>query len=282
VLRYRRGYTTDPIKKPNQGRAYMPTISGVMPVADVPLRLLAIPFATATGARELMAIELRAPKSELGPEGGALSDDVTVTVAAVRSDLAKVERAFKFTRHVSITPAYAREAGDTIAYQVVRAIDLPPGPYQFRVSVTSAKMNRTGSVYLTTDVPDYRERPFDLGGPLLAFADVNKHPAAATIVDSGLPSIAPVFDRVFANGDAIRVLCPILKGTSAPTDVRIELIDDVGKIVSTTNAGIQTRGIYGVDAVLNLQGLRSGPYRLRVTASSRDATSTRETGLAIR
>jgi VWFA-related protein len=282
VLRYRRGYTTEPVKKRSTGLTALPTISGVLPVADVPLRLLAMPFATATGARELMAIELRAPKSELGPAGGALSDDVTVTVAAVRSDQARVERAFKFTRHVSITAAYAREAGDTIAYQIVRAIDLPPGPYQFRVSVTSAKLARTGSVYLTTDIPDGRERPFDLGGPLLAFADVNKHPAAATIVDSGLPSIAPVFDRVFGNDDAIRVLCPILKGSSAPTAVRIVLVDEVGKVVSTTDAGIQTTGIYGVDAVLNLKGLRSGPYRLRVTASSQDATSTREVGLAIR
>jgi VWFA-related protein len=282
VLRYRRGYTTDPVKRHSAGLRPLPTISGVLPVADVPLRLLAMPFATATGARELLAIELRAPKSELGPSGGALSDDVTVTVAAVRSDQARVERAFKFTRHVSITPAFAREAGDTIAYQVVRAIDLPPGPYQFRVSVTSAKMNRTGSVYLTTEIPDYRERAFDLGGPLLAFADTNKHPAAATIVDNGLPSIAPVFDRVFANGDAIRVLCPILKGSSAPSAVRVELIDEVGKIASTTNAGIQTSGIYGVDVVLNLKGLRAGPYRLRVVASSADATSTREVGLAIR
>jgi VWFA-related protein len=282
VLRYRRGYTTDPVKRRAGGDPALPTISGVMPNADVPLRLLAMPFATRTGARELMAVEVRVPRAELGPAGAALSDDVTVTVAAVRSDQARVERAFKFTRHVSITAKMAAEAGDTVAYQIVRAIDLPPGPYQLRVSVTSATLGRTGSVYLTTDVPDYANRPFELSGPLVAFADTERRPAAATIVDAGLPSMSPVFDRVFAAGDVLRVLCPLFSGGASPSGARIDLVDERGRIVSTKETGIQSSGIYGVDAVLNLRGLASGPYRLRVTAISADASSTREVGIVIR
>jgi VWFA-related protein len=285
VLRYRRGYTTDPVKRRPGGKEPLPTITGVLPVPDVALRLLAMPFASRAGGRSLIALELRAPRDEMENAGGGLTDDVSVTVVAVRSDQARVERAFKFTRHVTATPAYTKGGGDTLAYQIVRAIDLPPGPYQFRVSVTSAKLNRSGSVYLTTDVPDYSSRGFALSGPLLAYADSNRHPAAATIVDSGLPVIAPVFDRVFASGDAIRVLCPIWRSSdtaSAPKDARVELLNGLGKVVASQTTGVRTSGMYGVDAVLNLGGLPAGPYRLRVTASTPDASSSRELAIAIR
>lgn len=286
VLRYRRGYTTDPVKKPNNGKAYLPTISGVLPVADVPLRLLAMPFAARTGSRELLAIELTGPRADLESAGGGLSDDVTVTVVAVRSDQARVERAFKFARHVTATPEFTKGGGDTLTYQIVRAIDLPPGPYQFRVSVTSKKLDRTGSVYLTTDVPDYSSRPFELSGPLVSFADAARRPAAATLVDSGLPVIAPVFDRVFSGGDAIRVLCPIWRGANGtaamPKEARIELLDATGRVAASQVTGIRTTGMFGVDAVLNLKGLPSGPYRLRVSTATDDASSSREVAIAIK
>jgi VWFA-related protein len=284
LLRYRRGYQMDGVKARSKGDHALPSISGVLAVPDVPLRLMAMPFATATGApRELFAIEVRAPKDQMAGAGGALSDDVSVTVVAVRSDQARVEQAFAFKRHVTIAPRFAAAAGSTVAYQIVRAIELPSGHYQFRVSVTSARMNSTGSVYLSTDVPDFSELAFQLSGPMVVYADNSRHPASATLIDSGLPAVAPVFDRVFAPSDTVRILCPIWRsGPLTPTSAEIELLDRDNNVALTSKAPIAGDGIMALDATLKLQGVAPGAYRLRISAAQGETIASREIGIAIR
>lgn len=282
VLRYRKGYETEGVQPPSKARAPLPSITGVMPVADVPLRLMAMPFVNRAGASsELLAIEVRAPRELLTAAGGALADDASVTVVAVRSDQARVEQSFAFKRHVVIAPAFANGSDATVAYQIVREIALPPGHYQLRVSVTSAKLASTGSVYLSTDVPDTTAQSFDISGPMLVYADPKRVPAATTLIDAGLPALAPVFDRVFVSSDTLRVYCPILRKGGMPSTALLELINADGVVVVSSNNAIGASDV-ALDATLKLAGVPAGPYRLRVTASQGEVTAKREIGIGIK
>ena len=282
-LRYRPGFQLDGVRPPGRSTPPLPTITGVMPTGNVPLRLLAAPFATGSGSpRELIAIEVQAPRALL-VAGAALQDDASVTIVAVRTDEARVEKALHFDRHVTVAPAFAGGASDTVRYQIVRAVELPSGTYQLRVSLTSARMASTGSVYLSTDVPTYSQTPFEVGGPLLAYPDPQRS-AAATLIDSGLPAVAPTFDRVFDRGETLRVICPIWRrpGSAGPTSARLDLLDEHGTSVFSSSIPMAAAVGPDLDATVSLAGVAPGAYRLRVTATDGSTTASREVGVAIR
>ncbi|MEZ5315909.1 MAG: VWA domain-containing protein [Vicinamibacterales bacterium] len=283
VLRFRRGFQLEGVRPHGRSSSVLPTITGVMPVSGVALRLMATPFVTDDGRpRELVGIEVEGPRASLAADDGTLTDDVRVTLVAVDTDSSRVEKAFHFDRHVSIQPA-AAGTGETVGFQIVRDIDLKPGTYQLRVSVESAKLG-SGSVYLTTDVPDDGDAPLSLGGPLLAWAGTGPRPAAATLLDPGLPVVAPLFDRVFRTGETVRLIAPLRQTPAGGGALvgRVELLDEADTPVYSVAAPVSGERKPTIDATVPLSGVGPGAYRLRVTVAGAGLATSREVGIAVR
>jgi hypothetical protein len=151
------------------------------------------------------------------------------------------------------------------------------------VSVKSARLEKTGSVYLSTDVPDYSGRALEMSGPLLGYTAASGHPEVLTLTDAGLLTFVPVLGRTFTSADRLRIACPIWRGAglARPVTARIELIDGDGgtALASSTELAPDASAI---DATLSLEGVSRGAYRLRVHATDGTATAEREVGIAIR
>ena len=282
VVRARRGYQLGGEKKQTVTLQSV-SIAGFVPNPDVPMRLMAMPFAPITGgAREIVALEVQAPRTALAAADGSLEDDVTVTIAAVRSDSARVQTAFKFMRHL-VLPKDSGGSSPNVSYQIVRSVDLPSGPYQLRVSIESKKLGQTGSVYLSTEVPDYSNAALEISGPLLAFADASRRPRMLTQVEANTLTFQPVFDRTFAPNDRLRVVCPLWRtAQTGSTKAEIELIDHGGRTIAGAAIPAAGEGIAGIDGVLSLSGVPPGAYILRVTATDGAAASSRDVTIAVK
>lgn len=185
-VRFRRGYVpgnTKPAEPPKDALAALAT--GVMPKADLPLRVTAVPL-TGKGknASVAVAIEVTAPTGLMKDADSKLRDDVSYAVLVVDDKKAKVAQ--RTGRAASFTMS-ARDGAaampDAVTYQIPLTLTLPPGQYQLRVSATSKKLGAGGSVYADLTVPDFAKAPLVLSPIVLGYADgshvpVGRRPAA--------------------------------------------------------------------------------------------------------
>ena len=298
-LRFRRGYMpggppVDTLAK--KGGEMVALSAGVLPKTDLPLRLSATVMPGTTDARVVLVLEVTEPRAQLEEKDGKLRDTLKYEVLVVDEKKARIrslgglEAAFALTGNAEEGPP-----PDYASYQVIETVDLAPGRYEFRVSATSAKLGKGGSVYLPVDVPDFKSASA-LGGFIVGYADGARVPIAprrlpparaaarmATVDRPALP-IPPSLDRVFIPSDTLRVY---LEGTSreagARPTVSVEVIDAAGKVVRSPSPSFMTTDIVRIESVIPLEGLRSGSYVLRATMTTGSrAPAVRETGFAIR
>jgi VWFA-related protein len=300
-LRFRRGYMPAGGLKLSEaekkGSEMVALSAGVLPRTDLPLRLSATAMpGTGSTARVIVVLEVAEPRAQLEEKDGKLRDTLKYEVlvvdekkARIRS-LAGLEAAFTLSANTEAGPA-----PDAAAYQVTETVDLAPGHYEFRVSATSAKLAKGGSVYLPVDVPDFKSQTA-LGGLMVGYADGARVPIAprrlppaqraarmATVDRPQLP-IAPSLDRVFDPQDILRVY---VEGTARTVGVRpmvsVDVLDANGKVVRSPSPSFMTNEIVRIESVIPLSGLPPGSYVLRATMTNGTrAPAVRETGFAVR
>jgi VWFA-related protein len=301
TLRFRHGYMPERVRDTSaavkKGGEMVALSSGILPRSDLPLKLAALPMpGSGSTARVALVLEVSVPRVALEEKDGRLHDRVKYEVlvvdekkARVRS-LAGLEAAFTLAGNASMGPA-----PDVATYQITDSVDVAPGHYEFRVSATSAKMSRGGSVYLPVDVPDF-QREVAIGGVAIGYADGPRVPlaprrvaparAAAKMAGDPRPPlpISPSLERVFVATDTLRVY---VEGTARSSAGRVmaavDVVDATGKVVRSPSPSFLTTDIVRIESVIPLSGLAPGPYVLRATLSAgARPPAVREVGFAVK
>lgn len=284
TLRYRRGYelgaaptsvaTTDPMVAMSME---------ALPRADLPLRLLAIPR-PAPGKTTSVVVALQVGPVPV-PAESSVTENLDVTVLAANLQSSKVTGEFLRPRQVPLSRSPSSNSQQSLDYQVVTTVDLPPGKYQLRVSAKSSTLEKGGSVYNAIEIPDYSKTPLSVGALALGYADPKHHPASTTLMDPGTLPFEPVLERVFVRSDVLRLLCQVWRrdGGAASTTTSAELLDSRGRIVAKFDGQLKGAGqVANLDVDLVLASLNRGAYELRVTATDGANTDTRSIGLTIK
>jgi len=300
-LRFRRGYMPGGppggSEAARKGGEMMALAAGVLPKTDLPLRLAAVPApGSGSTARVLIVLEVTAPRAHLEERDGKLRDTLKYEVLVVDEKKARVRSLGGLEAAFVLSPQTNRGAAPDVAtYQVTEMVDVPPGHYEFRVSASSAKLAKGGSVYLPVDVPDFQSAAA-LGGLIIGYADGAHVPiaprrlaparTAARIAGETRPAlpIPPSLDRAFTTADTVRVyLEGIWRVPGARPTVSVDVVDRSGKVVRSPSPSFMATDVVKIESVIPLAGLPAGSYVLRATMTNgASPAAVREAGFVIR
>jgi VWFA-related protein len=285
TVRYRRGYQPSETPKPRNAGVLARMSEGVLPIADLPLRLAATPLAGAgkDSPRSVIVLEIHAPRASLAEVDGHLRDVLRYEVWAIDMRKKKVVKSVAREARLDLDPAEAAAAaGDPLPYQVQTALALKPGRYQLRASARSVKVGKGGSVFHEIEVPDFTHAPA-VGAIVLGYASGARVPIVRGGLGVALLPVAPTLDREFLRTDLLRVVCAVGTGAVSGAGVRLDLLRGSGAQVRRIASGRPgSDGTPAIDTTLSLDDLTPGAYRLRVTLIDGAVTTQREAGFVVR
>jgi len=295
-LHFRRGYMPGgPPPPPKNTDPLVALSAGILPTTDVPLRLTAIPLppirAASAGAvktaRVALALEVTSRVRDLQEPDKRLRDKLKYEVLVVDEAKKKVTSVSGLEGRLTLSPGGDGKMPETVTYQVAGALEVPAGRYQLRVSATSEKLAKGGSVYLNIDVPDFSAPPFVLSGLAVGYAAGPRVPSAPATAAQGGPSgsllpFPPSLDREFRTSDALRLYFEI--GSRAPLVAPRAVIDVEsveGHSRHSISPGLQPAD-RDVDVQVPLNDLKPGAYVLRATVTDQGRSAMREIGFVIK
>jgi VWFA-related protein len=290
-VRYRRGYEMRPEA---EGRAtsrdpLVDLLSSALPSEDVPLRLAATVLPRSESrARVPITIEISEPRADLETDG-LLRDSLRYTVAAIDLKGANVKEQFGREIVFALRPRPGTRT-DTVTFQLLKQIELPPGRYQLRAALISDQMNAGGSVFLPIEVPDYSGEPLVLSSLTLGYADGTRIPQAPSERRPVLRSPAelilpftPTLDRQFARTDVLWLYFEMWRAQpKQDVAVSIMAVTANDQVVARFDQTVARRDDDTVGMKIPLSGLAPGPYRLRVMASDGRRLAQQEVGIIVR
>jgi len=295
-LRYRRGYDMRPLDDQLGSSSRDPLtnmLSRPLATADVPLRLSATVLPrSATRSRVAITIEITEPRADL-EESGLLRDAIRYSVAAIDLKGAKVAEHFGNEILFALRPRPGAPT-DVVTYQLLKAIELPPGRYQLRAALESDQMGAGGSVFLPLDVPDFRDADLVVSPLTLGYADGSRVPQAPTEGQSlryprALPPAAqilpftPTLDREFVSSDVLWLYFEFWRAEPRQdVATRLVAIDESDRIVASFDQTVAARDDGKVGMKLPLDRLTPGAYRLRVLASDGERLAQQEVGILVK
>ena len=280
TLRFRHGYMPGgPPAPPKNSSAMVALSAGVLPKGDLSLRLTAIPLPGASSAttRLALALEVTAPVAALRDPDGKLRDTLRYEILVVDEKKARVRSLGGLAGHLTLSPAGRPEdMPASVAYQVDESLELPKGRFELRVSATSDRLGKGGSVYLDVDVPDLRDAPLSIGGLAPGYAGGARVPVAPPSVRRPAPPLpfAPTLDRVFAPADTLRVYFEAVSRAPGAT-ASIDVLDVSGRSVLTAHPSVTAGDPLRVEDVVPLANLAPGTYTLRATLNDGSHTGRR-------
>jgi len=222
------------------------------------------------------------PHHDLEDADGRVSDELKYSLLVADMKSGKVVKQLSNTATVSSKGGGDGAPSSFVSYQMPMTPDLPPGRYQLRASAISAKLSRSGSVYLDLEVPDFTKDPVMLTGLSVGYADgphvTQAKPAGAIPIIPFDPSL----DREFRTSDRVRVFLEVVRKGSAAGKLTIEFVDYTDRVLLPLTPGLASGNVVPVDVALPLSGFTPGAYRLRATATTGGTTATQEIGLIVR
>ena len=248
-------------------------ISGVLPRGDLPLSVVAAPFALSGSAESAVAIVLEVrqpPPSELDAK-----NPVKVLTAAFDGNGRSVQSE---TKTLAVT--WKPDASGSMPYELLTRLTLKPGRYELRLAV-EASVNQRGSVYTYVDVPDFSQQPLSMSGLVLS-AVGGPLQAARDSFASVLP-LVPTARRRFNTDDRVTAFVRVYEGTKKPpvaATVTTRIVDAKDTIVSIQIVALgadQFSQRHEVDhrVDLPLSKLTPGDYLLTIDATAGDYAARR-------
>jgi len=251
TVRARSGYTApEGVKsvKSSQGvkagpSALWKAIGGLMPVGDLPLQVMAAPFAWAPK-----------PGVKTGP-GSMTSNKNEATVAVALGIIQDVETgeerkvehieflidAFgqdgtsKSVHGLKADVTFKPNVKGKVGYEVLTRIDLKPGRYQIRLSAHLPSVDLSGSVYYDVDVPDFTKGALVMSGAMLSVTPMVV--AAPRDLLANIMPIVPTTNRYFTKKtDQAAAFISIYqpKGSLKPVELVTRITDSSGTEVITS------------------------------------------------
>jgi VWFA-related protein len=287
ALRARRGYWPGPaeapandIRPPGVSAAVFETMSGVLPLGDLPLRLTAVPFRGTSGEAHdvLLAVEVVGAAAAEDLTGG-FEDDVAFAALAYEEGR-RIRATDNVTAKVSL-PAGRLPGAPGADYLLYSHLSLRPGQYQLRVGVRSGRSGKGGSVYCDLTVPDFGREGLSMSGIV-----IGRRPTSPQLVARvrPVPPHAPVLPslvRQFTADEEVAAFVRVYRSArgsspSAPVRAAItSLATDSLVWESTSPVTFAEGGDAEFRLDLPLADRAPGEYRLTISASSGGVTAAR-------
>jgi VWFA-related protein len=259
----------------NVSLAVAEALRSTVAMNGLPLRVFAAPFKGAErNATVVMAVEVDASQLGLvekdGVHAGAL--EVSYFSLDMRNKLFPGQTQ---TARLTLRPDTYQQALKT-GMRMVLETELPQGRYQMRVAAGNGQA-RAGSVVYDLDVPDFSKPPLVLSGVTIGSLETSRISTmhAKTVFASTLPGHVSA-TREFAAGDVVGLYVEAYENLQnvAPHTVTFtaELRAEGGTAVRTvseerSSKELQgTRGGYGFNPQLHLEGVAPGLYVIHVEA----------------
>ena len=225
TVRTRSGYynAKAKVEEANAASPLTSALSGLLPKTDVPLDVMAAPFAIPGKAEVGVAIVLTVHEN-LPARTARTVEDVELQVTAFTQEGAQ-RGASRMNAKVTMRPGPAGPA----EYEVLSQIVLRPGRYQLRMSAKTS--GQTGSVYYDIDVPDFGARSLSISGLVLS-SDPRPAVSSADPIKAFMP-IAPTARREFSVTDKVTAFAKVYQGGRDPvaaTTVTVKITDAAGAL----------------------------------------------------
>jgi len=241
-------------------------IADVIPRSDLPIQAVAAPFAVSGAKDAAIAIVVRLRHG--GPQTG-LQQQVELLVAAFDHD-GRQRRSQSQSVGVRLREGEHTET----TYELLTRIDLRPGRYSVRIGAHNTAIDKSGSVFVDIDVPDFSNEPLSLSG-LLVTASSSPTAAPKDALQPIVP-VVPSTQREFARQDRVSGFLRIYQGGKSPlqpVSMAVRLLDATGRIVSQRTESISSdRFIVGrafdYPVPIDVSALPTGAYLLEVEAQT--------------
>jgi hypothetical protein len=285
-VRARSGYVAGQprTKGPNPGVGSPDTVAaleGVLPRADVPLRLAVAPFAMPGKAESAVAVVLGV-RQEVPADRSNKAGAVKVLAAAFDRDGKSVQ-----SENQTVGVTWRPDASGRSPYEVVSRLPLKPGRYEIRVALDAAP-NERASVYTYVDVPDFAKQPLSLSGIVLGVSP--SAPSAPADAFTNLLPVVPTAQREFAPSDRATAFLKVYQEATAatlPASVTARIIDtgdhsvlDVATPLPADRFTADHSADYRLE--LPLDRLPRGEYLLTIDASLGQRTVRRGLRFSVR
>ena len=250
-------------------------LESALPVTGLLLRATAAAF-RGTAAKASVAVIVQASGRDLvfAPRDGKFED--TVELAAVALDgRGRAQGGTKLTVTMPLSErSVAAVARMGVVFQL--RLDLAPGAYQLRIAARDGGAGLVGSVHYDLDVPDFVNQPLALSGVVLSAERAGQVPSPKpdAQLDRWLPA-TPVTQREFAADDTLTAVAEVYAARSAggqPVEVTTTVLGAGDRVCYEhrdrydVGIGTSTRDTVMHRATIPLEGMRPGPYTLRIEA----------------
>jgi VWFA-related protein len=247
-------------------------IAAPLAAGNLPLSLVAAPFASAGAGDPVVAITLGV---DVPGDSDATSMDVELRVFDGEGRRQLVEE----RRSVGVRgPEYQEMALRT---------QLKSGRYNIRVAVELAGTELSGGVFSTVVVPEFARAPLSLSG--IAIGVAARPPVASRAELAGVLPFAPSAERTFAARDAVGALLRIHQPATNAGDVIVDaqIVDAMDRVVSMrvtpyAAALFSASGFVEHREELALRELKPGSYVLTFTATAGSTTTSRDVRFSVR
>ncbi|HEX5070698.1 MAG TPA: VWA domain-containing protein [Vicinamibacterales bacterium] len=257
-------------------------LAGVLPMAELKLRAVATPFATAGDGASTIALAVRLDQP---PFAVRTPETVDVLVKAQSSDgLWKGSD----DQTVQVTVPAAR-SGASSPYEVLLRLEVPkPGGYEVRVAAHSEATDTSGSIFLDVVVPDFQNDAVSMSGVVMS-RPLAPGPVAPARVLQDILRPVPTTEREFGSADSVmafvRVYQAVEKPASVPINVSIQ--DATGKRAFNKSDTLKPEAFGDARAadyqfLLPLETLKAGEYLLTLEIARGKVTVRRDVRFSVK
>jgi VWFA-related protein len=193
---------------------------GLWNTGGLPMRAVAMPLArgrTGNAAQVGVVLSVRLP-----PPNGPIEETVTV-IRNEYDDNGNPSPMVRETLKVPLTPA----GGDELRYDLFYLLELKPGRREVRLHASSGALQKSGTVFVEVDVPDFTKPGLNVSAIALG-TPADDGDAARTDVLSSVSPIKPTSARDFSPNERIAAFLRLYQGGSAPIvpmSVDVQILD---------------------------------------------------------
>jgi VWFA-related protein len=247
-------------------------LTGMMSPAALPMRAIATAVGLADNGKDAEIAVVLTPRLP------AIRAAVHETLTVVRT-LYDAESRPGTPVQEKVNVALAPGTGDETRYDVYQRLTLSPGRHSVRLNGTSRALDKSGSVYVDIDVPDFSRLPLSLTRIVLGT------PAPADRTDALAPilPIVPTSARDFSASDRVVAFVRVFQGgdgAPVPVTLSTQIFDatDTPKFEERRDLAPEAFGAARAAAVeipLPLDRLARGPHLLNIKVDGPTGASTR-------
>lgn len=255
-------------------------LSGVVALSDLPIQVMAVPFAGPDRKTALLAVAVGIHHPVPGDVGARVQEKLQLQATALTARGESKASAGEVAQL-----QFRSGVGEDAQYEVLTKLMLAPGRYQLRVAAQSALLGRNGSVYIDVDVPDFSGNAIQLSGVILS-ADPTWRLAAAEGLADLLP-VPPTTVREFDATTSVRAFARVYDRAREPAIVRATITDEQGAIVfgretALDAARLTPEGASDYQINLPIASLKPGRYLLTLEAAAKQKTSSRQVRFSVK